>query len=295
MSLDQDIREYILGAMPADSVRTQDIGTRPVSELLVDYLNWRGRAVSSSPRRVHVAPGLAAASASDETLRAFIDRLTAAVEAGHDLTVHLESASSSCYFGSPTEGCGRLQELDLILNRWRIHHLHTTDANGASTGRVVFAAFGAKDAYFIGAFDQMTWTSEEVAGVLIDTWPNSEFVRTLSPGNDLREGATDQTLSGLRDAGLEGSLVERRGELFLLGTGGEGSELSATSNRLRAKSILLGINALAKQVSKEHLRIRSRIASARKTDLVLKLEVRPQDTFVLRDANSGNEWALPRL
>lgn len=159
MALADTVTEWVLGALPHDRsdphvvtpLRSKHPGT-----LLALYYNWCNRLISAHPRKVMRSgpfnQKLVSAEQPDD-----IGKIIADIEQGVDLTKYL-SCRVRVGFELPKKSTKKklrqLRHLDLLLNEWRIHHLHlnsTIEANGlVKRGNpLLFAMFLPGKAYLL--------------------------------------------------------------------------------------------------------------------------------------------------
>src|SRR5947209_8653798 len=87
--LEQAMCGAMLERMPKDP--TGEMASMAVSELLIEYGNWRARLIAPRPRAAHVSRELAASMMTTEHATA-IAAIIAKIQAGDDLTPHLSKA-----------------------------------------------------------------------------------------------------------------------------------------------------------------------------------------------------------
>lgn len=231
--LENDIRAHVLATLPHRPSKRPELEAKTTSDLLITYCNWRLRSVPVRPRAVVQSPDLLRNPLSTGPqygpgLQTLIDAITA----GADLTPYL---SERIQIGFETPKAGKYhkrKDLDLLLFDWHVHHLHLSTAvklNGfmERTTMLLFVAFMGDAALLINIYDHDSWTREEIATILIDNWPDSDFVHEFKGAIGLERQHSDDDRAVLRNNGIV-SLIEWRGKVYMMGYGGISS--AGTSN-----------------------------------------------------------------
>lgn len=183
MDLEGDIRRDILSHLPHEPGDRIELTATPIRDLLVSYLNWSSRIVSSKPA---------------------LDQIIAFTETGTSIKPHLSREVKHGYRrSSRTKGKTRRKDLDLLLNDWCVYHLHlSTEIEGDGfvqrLAPVLFAAFSEEDAYLIDIFNHGDWTREHVIRVIVKEWPNAGLVCEIPEGVGLDSAISEQDRKVLR-------------------------------------------------------------------------------------------------
>ena len=125
-----------------------------------------------------------------------IGRIIVEIEQGIDLAKYL---SRRVHVGfelpkrSTKKKLGKLQHLDLLLNEWRIHHLHLAskvEADGfvKRDDPLLFAMFLPGKAYLLDIGTHDSFADEQLAHIAIETWPDEQLFLEIKGILGLREG-----------------------------------------------------------------------------------------------------------
>lgn len=124
--------------------------------------NIRQRRVSVNPRNVHVSRELICPAA----LQPALDEIKRKVKAGEDLSPHLST------------GILRIDEEDLMMNDWGIHHFHLcTDPHKNLPGftdrtkELLFALVTDDAVYMINVFNHGAWADTDIVEIIHSNWP----------------------------------------------------------------------------------------------------------------------------
>ncbi|MDP9347512.1 MAG: hypothetical protein M3P44_17720 [Actinomycetota bacterium] len=152
-----------------------------LANLLIVYGNWRGRFVSSKPRKVHFSRELAAALPGSQH-EAAIHTVCAEIEAGDDLTPRLSKGVDVAYVPRQERkvGGGLNLDVDAMLAHDGLHHLHLGARNGgrfaARSGDLLFVSFRDDDAYLVGTYPHGSWGRREQLERIVRNWPEVELL-----------------------------------------------------------------------------------------------------------------------
>jgi hypothetical protein len=126
--------------------------------------NIERRNVAAKPRTLFVSKELAC----PVDLQSGLEELKRKVQAGEDLRPHLST------------GILRIEEEDLLLNDWGIHHFHLGTGPHRSlpdfnerTGPVLFARVTQDAFYMINVLGHGSWTDTDLIEILHRNWPAS--------------------------------------------------------------------------------------------------------------------------
>ncbi|GAB3535291.1 hypothetical protein GCM10027403_12570 [Arthrobacter tecti] len=196
-----------------------ELAAMGMADLLIVYLNWRGRFVEAVPRRVHVAPELVA-SAGYANHKGVVDELASRIVAGNDLTPQLSRGVA--VVRTPKEVRNRRatrRDLDRLLAEWDVHHLHLSlelESGGFArrTGHLLFAVFQPVDAYLIGVFPHGAWTKRALAETCVRNWPSAGIFQPAQGLAKLAHQVDEADQSALRAAGIT-TLLEIDGRIWM--------------------------------------------------------------------------------
>jgi hypothetical protein len=199
MNFEADIRDHILRVLPYDESDHNtmiELYCMDVTILLTYYLNWFGRFIEPRPRKVHQSKELLSNPLSKNfsiPLAAIIQK----IENGTNITYHL-SERVTCGYTSANFGyrqvsrkekilreksLNRKKDLDLLLNDWKIYHLHLSTnekSNGFFSGdELLFAVFTKSDAYLIDILTHGKWADDHLIRVIVSNWPHENLVWPL--------------------------------------------------------------------------------------------------------------------
>ncbi|MGB0684501.1 MAG: hypothetical protein ACPGOV_17490 [Magnetovibrionaceae bacterium] len=209
--IQENIKNFILEKLPYDrsNVDVSDhLKSRNALDLLRIFVSWKRRLISRHPRNVLKSAEFEALS-REINRPAEIAKLVSEIRRGDDLTPRL-SRGVKTGFSLPTSPTKKLgprhrPDLDLLLNDWRVHHLHIsneidTDGFVKRGNKLVFAIFNYYTVYLIGIFDHKSWASKNIVEIALKNWPDRRlFIELLGllPGSD----CTDDQRHQLRNSG----------------------------------------------------------------------------------------------
>jgi hypothetical protein len=247
MSLIESVAAWVLAALPydrSDPVVLTALKAKHPGALLVLYHNWRTRLVSANPRRVlrsDVFDKNPVAAQRPEIIAAVI----ADIEQGNDLTKYLSRRVTRGFElpAKPTQKkLNRLQHLDLLLNEWRIHHLHLSTTVGADgfverDDPLLFAMFMRGNAYLLDIGTHDTFADDQLVEIAVRNWPSDQLFIELKGILGLRGGKpySSDDRKKLRGAGIA-SFVQIGTQVFSppggISTAGTSTQASMWANRV---------------------------------------------------------------
>lgn len=196
--LEGEIKSHYLARM-ADIAGVLDAAAT-LRDVLVNYLNWQGRQISSEPRAVDRSAELIASAKAVEH-RALLARLIEKVVSGGDLTPHLSRSAQT------------VAKHDAMLSDWGIQHLHFKPEGGMDD--LLFALLEPGHAYLIGIYPHGSWALQELAEIIIRNWPTSGIFQQLNYAVGLSHQLTDAERPQLRRANVSVSSVEIDGNVYV--------------------------------------------------------------------------------
>jgi len=261
------IRLFVLTHLPhdrCDPATVAALEAQSIPHLLITWLNWRSRWIEPHPRTVLRSPQFDAnpitRSKADE-----IELLIEEIERGDDLSRRLSKAVR-IGFTLPKKGKAKplgprnRPDLDMLLNDWRVHHLHigkNEDEEGfiERGGLALFAVFRMDEAYLINIYDHNSWGMKEVIEISVRSWPNAELfldLKSISPSRG--DGCSDAERLQLRNHGFV-TFAEVDGKVYV-GTGGiSNAGYSVRINRT-ASQIMRTIDIFEREVALDDSRVR---------------------------------------
>ncbi len=181
MSLVESTREWVLTNLPydrGDAALVAYLAGLDAHGLLVVYHTWISRLVKPQPRAVHKSMAfqrnlLATQRASD------LAQIIADIEHGRNLKKYLSRDIDRAPAKAPGPGCR--SDLDLLLNNWGVHHLHTSsivepDGFVKRDGPLLFVSFTSRAAYVIDIMMHGDWNRVHVLEVLASEWPHEGVI-----------------------------------------------------------------------------------------------------------------------
>jgi len=220
-----DIRDQVMASLPYDPSQKSTLDAMPLVDLFTDYFNWRFRYVARETRTVHQSKEILANSlAADPRYQAALAQIVSDISAGADLTRYLSRGIKHGYKARVPGSYVRQRDMDMMLNDWSVHHLHLStsmeqDGFVSRTPDVLFAAFRPDDAYLINIFPHNSWATNDVADILIDNWPKSQFVHEVPNAVSLEFQPTEGDRTKTRDAGIAMPMYQRNGKVYMVGLG----------------------------------------------------------------------------
>ena len=215
---EMDLRAIALREIPlADQSYRSTLNALAIADLMVRYINWRGRLVHPHPRTVHLPPNF-------KTSQRYLDHqpdisdLLVKIETGAHLTPHL---SRRIQYGYDEDRQGRAggASLDLMLNDWDIHHLHLSnevedDGFVKRTADLLFIVFRPETAFVLGIYEHNRWAEEDVVRVAISNWPEQRLFVPLRMAIGLERQTTPEERIRLRAAGVA-TMLEIDGAVYM--------------------------------------------------------------------------------
>lgn len=304
IDFERDIREAVMQRLPHQPAQAADLRALSPAALLVTYINWQNRLIPAQPREVCQSWEFAANPLRwDPAYRPAVEHIIDALKTGGDLTAHLSTRIKSGFGTSGPTDFGRRSDLDLLLNDWNVHHLHLSttkrpDGFVERTGPLLFAIIGAKQAFVIDiAPDHNSWTWEHVAHVMIDNWPNANFVHHLSTVV-WAPYVSEEERKVRRDAGIHTGFIERKGKYYMVGMSGLTSAGTNGQHTRLADAIILGLRGFEEHLDAqleyvaETLRLNNiPVPSA----LDVRFIIRANGWFALREETTRVLFPIPGL
>jgi hypothetical protein len=192
-----------------------------------------------------------------------IDRIIVEIERGVDLTKYL-SRRVRVGFALPEKSTkkklGKLRHLDLLLNEWRIHHLHltsTVEADGfvKRDDPLLFAIFLPGKAYLLDVGTHDSFADERLPHIAIETWPDEqlflELKGILGPRGGNAYSIDDRRQ--LRGAGLASFI--QIGDRVFVPPGGITSAGTSTRATLWSNHVMRTLKKFGEQVRDDPSRI----------------------------------------
>jgi hypothetical protein len=179
----ESVRTWIFQNLPhdqSDASLTSYLNGLDAHELLIRYHNWGSRFIRPQPRTVLRSAEFSRnpiALQRTHDLALLVDD----IERGRDLQKYLSKNVVRNVVRAPG---GRRPDLDLMLNDWRVHHLHISsqlDPDGfvKRDGPLLFCVFHPDTAYLIDIMGHGDWTREHVLQVIAREWPAAGIIRQI--------------------------------------------------------------------------------------------------------------------
>jgi hypothetical protein len=261
MSLIESVAEWVLGVLPYDRSDPDVVAalkSKHPGELLVLFYNWRTRLIPAHPRHV------ARSDAFDKNpivaqRRDVIAAIIRDIEQGNDLTRYLSRRVLTGFELPPSSARKRLNRrphLDLLLNEWRIHHLHlttTVEADGfvERDDPLLFAMFMPSEAYLLDIATHDSFADDQLVKIAVSNWPSDQLFLEMKGILGLRSGGrySSEDRKQLRGAGIA-SFVQIGDRVFSppggISTAGTSSQASIWTNH-----VLRTLNNFEEQVKKD--------------------------------------------
>jgi hypothetical protein len=223
------------------------------------YLNWLGRLIEPKPRKVHQSKELLSNPLSKNFSIPLAD-IIQKIENGTDITCHLSdrittgyTSINSGYTPVPSKKNPVSREknfnpinkrdLDLLLNDWKIHHLHLStniENNGfvTRTKQLLFAVFTKSDSYLIDISTHGKWADDHLIRVIVSNWPHENLVWSLR-ASGVPPTSEEERLQ-LRSAGAP-LLVGVDGKVFMATDGGISTAGTSTRAGMTADQIIYAL------------------------------------------------------
>lgn len=231
------VREWVIRQLPVDQNDRNlaaHLSAMDAHDLLIVYHNWQSRIPPAEPRTVHTSVAL-----GNNTLTAqYQDPLTAItqdISGGNPLNKYL-SRGIKIAAARPgnNPALPRRRDLDLLLNRWGIHHLHLStnieqDGFVTRTGHLLFAVFRQGHAYLLDIMDHGNWTALHPLEVLVREFPNSGAFHTMQGVVSLAYEPEEDELRSLRNHAVNTfNMIDGKAVMPAAGMVSTGTTISAT-------------------------------------------------------------------
>lgn len=177
--------------VPNNKASLRHMEAKDLSDLLIDYTNWRSRYVGERQRTVSIEPGAKADRRwSDHTaaIKAFLDK----VQRGDDLTPHLSlephtrgyAPAARAPDATPDD---RWSDKDLLLNVMGFHHFHLGTATQKRghvdrTDELIFAEVRRDTLKVIAVFDHDVFDKNSRERARLWALHNKSITRGVEPG-----------------------------------------------------------------------------------------------------------------
>jgi hypothetical protein len=265
MALADTVTEWVLGALPYDRSDPDVLTTlrsKHPSALLALYYNWCNRMISAHPRKVMRSEAFNQNPALVERSKA-IGRIIVEIDQGTDLTKYLSRRVRVGFElpkNSTKKKLAKLQYLDLLLNEWRIHHLHLASTVGADgfvkrDGPLLFAMFLPDKAYLLDIGNHDSFADERLVHIAIETWPEEQLFLEIKGILGLRGGnaySVDDRRQ-LRGAGIASFI--QIGDRVFMPPGGISSAGTSIQATLWSNHIIRTLKKFEEQVREDPSRI----------------------------------------
>jgi hypothetical protein len=177
--------------VPNNKASLQHMEAKHLTDLLIDYINWRSRYVGQRPRTASIEPAAQADprwSARAAGINAFLDKVTR----GDDLTPHLSIEPHTRGYAPAARAPGatpddRWSDKDFLLNVMGYHHFHlgtTTQKRGHvdRTDDLIFAEVRRDTFKVIAIFDHDVFDKGSAERMRLWALHESIITRSVAPG-----------------------------------------------------------------------------------------------------------------
>jgi len=164
-------REEIAKGMPTrpnDKATQTELLQKPLTHLLIDYLNWAVRHVHPRPRTTQVRPAVTNDNRWND-LKPAIEALLGKVRRGESLEAHLSKEAFTAGYASRNQAkktsVNAWADKDFVLNTMGYHHFHlgqNVQSNGlvTRTNDVLFARVSQSEFVAIALFDHSVFDDD---------------------------------------------------------------------------------------------------------------------------------------
>ena len=230
----------------------------------------------------------------DLRYRPGLDELLDALQSGRDVTPFLSTRIKIGYEVRPNQNLAARRDLDLLLNDWGVHHLHlslTASATSADlnarTEHVLLVLVGRAQVFLLDIFPHHQWSDENIAHIMINNWPNSNFVRRVHQITGMRS-MSNEDRAKLRGAGINTGLIEHKGQIWHVGHGGLTSAGTSIKHQRMALALMRGLRSFASRIDK--VEIKSQIRNALGVEIGeprFSFFRRSDDWYAIREVSTG--------
>jgi hypothetical protein len=248
MDFEQDISAHVLSTLPFEPNVASELKGMNARQLLIVFRNWLSRQVAARVRRAHQSAALSSNPlSSDPAYKPALDEIVRRLGTGEELTPFLSRGIRFGFRSSQGLAPGQLQrrkDLDLLLNEWRIHHLHLSttleaDAFMARTGPLLFAIFTPDDAYLIDILEHGGWYNDALLKIVAAEWPNAGLVEEIPAKEIAFKNLSEEDRKALRSAGVN-STFEYSGRFY--------QTTSAVSTAGTSSSTILAVQEVFRRI-----------------------------------------------
>lgn len=264
---EKDVRDFVLNNLPCEEEYVQQLAAEENEQLLITYINWSERIVSTAPRLVLESQVLTTNPLrTANNFGPVLHEIKRKMQAGEDISPHLSRAIMKGY--RPTQpipkNFGKRPDLDLMLSDWGVHHLHLSllvesDGFVSRTGPLLFAVFKPDRAFLIDIVQHGQWTKRSVMEAVVREWPDEGIIYEIMGILGSAESYNEEEHAQLRKAGVNASL-DIDGKVWSSG-GGIATAGNSISSAYRAGHLWSGIDRFRRKISDEPDWLRSAIAS----------------------------------
>lgn len=289
IDLKESVRQYVIQNLPfdqGDAALAAYIHGLDAHDLLVALHNWSDRLIKPVPRQVHQSMALRQNLFSQQ-YQIPLRQIISDIELGLDIKKYLSRGVQVAVSLPQTDNrLQRRSDLDLMLNDWRMHHLHlatSVESDGfvTRTGPLLFCIFNVKDAYLIDIMDHGSWTAKNLLEIVVREFPNSGCFDELKNVAGLASNATETDHKKARDVGInnlhsiDGKVIMPGGGLSMAGT-----TLKAT---IASNKLLRELKVFEDSWEKDPSKIRSQLSQKN-----VRLPPNPQFEFYIHpDLGAG--------
>jgi len=137
---------------------------------------------------------------------------------------------------------GSLNQRDLLLSDWNIHHLHlgahaAKTKFAARTGPLLYATFLSKEAYFIAVMDHSSFSELELLEIIDGNWPSYLDRFTFKDVLEVFPVPSSSDVKKLRRAGVQTVVPLRSGRFLFPPGGGYSTAGTSIASMLEAQRI----------------------------------------------------------
>lgn len=184
----------------------------------------------------------------------------------------------------------RLDYDDLLLNDWRIHHLHLgtaieSDGFVSRTADLLYVYFESSDAYLIEIRGHSDFACQELLQIVHENWP--QLIAKYRMNGRVVQQLSDADIKKLRSGGVQPLISMNDGTVYAPPGGGITTAGTSVADTMDVNRFLTLLRSEQDRIEKTIQR------DVRKKDgEQLKLRVTDSGRFVMEDTHTGHHYPL---
>jgi hypothetical protein len=179
----QSLKDELVQSIPTKKAADRaTLASKHLTDVIIQYLTWKARAVRPRPRRVIIWPEVTTSS-HFAAHSADIPRIKAAFERGDDMNPYLSNlVRTNAYAGDLPTRTASMTDQEWLNKAWKgkdrirvtvdTHHLHLgelrPDGTVDRTGPLLFAGISSDEAFFLAIGDHHSFNDGSISTLMHD-------------------------------------------------------------------------------------------------------------------------------